>query len=482
MTRTLSTARTPAKPPLVALLSVLAFAGAPGVAVADVEIPLDSAVSQQYQAAEAVVDAAAQAPATPAAPPVPDIADVAPAAPPAPQPEEPRYHADPAPQYQVNDAPSNSDFVSQAAGGSASEPAGSAPAAEEPPKPPAEEPRAPAREAEPAPAAVDEPALAVKDVAAIAGSIADMADVQDDAAADPTAAELPLADSVAVAPTVPLTSGASGGNVNVSIRIFSPGDDGPVTQVAGGGGGPVAPATGVPTTWIWNWHWSGGGGCDPGAAGNRAPPLGVAGWTWTWTCGPDAGSDTLPLPGMESLPEIAAGVGIVPTLHKLRALVSLPGLVSARIDIPGLEVLTHSGTSPAKTAADAPESRAGRERPGTAGRVATHSGPLARVQASPALAATPATTMVGATRKRPAEPRADRDIKRVRRLIPGTTGAVGPPVAAAAYAAASAASGSGPALLATLVLVFLSVAAGWLLTGVGLPRLKPRSSRLERPG
>jgi len=185
---------------------------------------------------------------------------------------------------------------------------------------------------------------------------------------------------------------------------------------------------------------------------------------------------------MESLPEIAAAVGIVPTLHKLPALVSLPGLDSPAIDIPGVELLTHSGSSPAKAAADAPESRAGRERPGTAGRVDTHSGPLARVQASPGLAATPATTMVSAARKRPAEPREAPDIERVRRLIPGTTGAVGPPVAASAGAAASAASGSGPALLATLVLVFLSIAAGWLLTGVGLPRLKPRSSRLERPG
>src|SRR5215217_3246883 len=157
MTRTPSTARKPARPPLVALAAVVALAGAPGVAVADVEIPLDSAVSPQYQAAEAVVEAAVPAPATPAAPPVPGVADVAPAAPPAAPPQEPRYQADPAPQYQVNDAPSNSDFVLQDApapdtGGSpAPETAGSPAAAAEPPEPAEEDTPAPAREDEPAP-------------------------------------------------------------------------------------------------------------------------------------------------------------------------------------------------------------------------------------------------------------------------------------------------------------------------------------------
>src|SRR5215208_2935556 len=169
MTRTLSTARKPAIPTLVALAAVLAFAGAPGVAAADVGIPLDSAVSQQYQAAEAVVEAAVQAPTMPAVPPVSDVAEVAPAAPAAAPPEEPRYHPDPAPQYQVNDAPSNSDFVSQ---------------------------DAPATDA--------------------AGSMADVADVEDaTAAADVPAVELPALDSTAVAPTAPLTSEGAGSNVNV---------------------------------------------------------------------------------------------------------------------------------------------------------------------------------------------------------------------------------------------------------------------------
>ena len=475
MTRTLSTASKPASPTLVALAAVLAFAGAPGVATADVGIPLDSAVSQQYQAAEAVVEAAVQAPTMPAVPPVSDVAEVAPAAPAAAPPEEPRYHPDPAPQYQVNDAPSNSDFVSQDA--PATDAAGSPPAAAEPPKPPAEDPRAPAPADEP-PDPVDEPAKAVENVAALAGSMADVADVEDvTAASDVPAAELPALDSTAVAPTAPLTSEGAGSNVNVSIRIFSPGDDGPVTQVAGDA--PVAPATSAPTTWIWNWDWSGGGGCDPGAAGNRAPPLGLAGWTWrwTWTCGQDSTSGALP--GLEVLPEMTALVGIVPTFD------SLPGLDSPIVQLPRLEGLTDSGSSPTKPAADAPESRAGRERPGTAGRVATHAGPPARVQASPVFAATPAAIVPGTARQLLADPRESRDIRRMRRLVPATTGAVGPPVAASAAsagAAGAAASGGGPGLLTTLVLVFLSFAAGALLVGVGLPRLTPPSSRLERPG
>jgi len=98
-------------------------------------------------------------------------------------------------------------------------------------------------------------------------------------------------------------------------------------------------------------------------------------------------------------------------------------------------------------------------------------------------ATTAATIVAGSARKqRLADPRESRDIKRVRRLLPATTGDVGPPVAASAGAAGAAASGSGPALLTTLVLVLLSFAAGSVLTGVGLPRLTPRSSRLERPG
>ncbi len=91
-------------------------------------------------------------------------------------------------------------------------------------------------------------------------------------------------------------------NLNVVIRVNSPGDDGPVTQsntVAGsiagvsaggaaesaGTGVSVAPSSGtLPTTWIWNWVWS-AAGC---ASGVSSPPQSAvvgATWTWTWTWG-----------------------------------------------------------------------------------------------------------------------------------------------------------------------------------------------------
>jgi hypothetical protein len=37
-------------------------------------------------------------------------------------------------------------------------------------------------------------------------------------------------------------------------------------------------------------------------------------------------------------------------------------------------------------------------------------------------------------------------------------------------------------VLTTLILLFLSYLAGALVAGVGLPRLKLRATRLERPG
>jgi hypothetical protein len=459
------------------MLAALALAAAPSVAVADVEIPLDTAVSGQYQAAEAVVEEVAEEAAAPVAEPETVVAEVVPAAAPAAEPEAPRYQPDPAPQYHVKESPSNSDFVSQA--GAAEAPAEAAP--REPPaaeKQPADEARAPAREAEPA--ADDEPAHVAEKVAAMVESVTGAADAT--AALPPV--EVPAADLPAEAPVVPSSSGAAGDNVNVSIRIFSPGDDGPVTQVVNGGGGQTAPAASAPTTWIWNWNWNGGAGCDPGSGGNRAPPLGVPGWMWiwNWTCGegklgmPDVGAIA------ETLPEIASGEGILEGIETLPSLEGLPGLELPLPPLEDLDVLGHerASSSPAESResrADDPAARAERTRPVTT-LPTPAGGPPTQVQASPILAAAPAAT----PRKPVVERRRGRDITDSRGAIPTFLGMVGPPVATSAAGAASAASGGAPALLTPLVIVFASFVAGWLLVGVGLPRLKPRSSRLERPG
>ncbi len=112
------------------------------------------------------------------------------------------------------------------------------------------------------------------------------------------------ADAASVATTT--ASQTAPTNLNVVIRVNSPGDDGPVTQsnTAGGGlgaapaGGATAPAgTGVsvaptasetlPTTWIWNWTWS----AVDCASGLSSPPQSVVAdgtwtWTWSWGCAP----------------------------------------------------------------------------------------------------------------------------------------------------------------------------------------------------
>jgi hypothetical protein len=75
-----------------------------------------------------------------------------------------------------------------------------------------------------------------------------------------------------------------------------------------------------------------------------------------------------------------------------------------------------------------------------------------------------------------------RDIARDHRLIPADAGPPAPSGAVASAAAAGGGAGASSAVLTTLILLLLSFLAAALVAGVGLPRLKPRASRLERPG
>jgi hypothetical protein len=73
-------------------------------------------------------------------------------------------------------------------------------------------------------------------------------------------------------------------NLNLDLRIFSPGDDGDVTQVIdmpqlpgmpGGGGAPTSMDgldLGLDWTWNWNWVWECGGASAAGMD-----------WSWNWT-------------------------------------------------------------------------------------------------------------------------------------------------------------------------------------------------------
>jgi hypothetical protein len=94
-------------------------------------------------------------------------------------------------------------------------------------------------------------------------------------------------------PVVP-TAPSAPTNINVDIRILSPGDNGDVTQeienvvipqlqgIAGPGGG-AAPGGGASdTTWNWNWRWT--SGCEPDM---RASSSAAWNWTWDWEQGCD---------------------------------------------------------------------------------------------------------------------------------------------------------------------------------------------------
>ncbi len=115
------------------------------------------------------------------------------------------------------------------------------------------------------------------------------------------AAQTTLSDATAAA--VATAGQVAPTNLNVAIRINSPGDDGPVTQsntvvgslpgVSAGGaaaesagtGVSVAPTSGtLPTTWVWNWVWS-AGGCTSGVSPPPQSAVVGATWTWTWTWG-----------------------------------------------------------------------------------------------------------------------------------------------------------------------------------------------------
>ena len=109
-------------------------------------------------------------------------------------------------------------------------------------------------------------------------------------------------------------------NVNVSIRINSPGDDGPVVQINNAGGTavveqiveraapqpePAAPVAGggLPDTWEWVWTSACFGGGPSASAAAAATP----GWSWRWSCdeaGEPAADDVLA--GLPRMPD--AGV------------------------------------------------------------------------------------------------------------------------------------------------------------------------------
>lgn len=135
---------------------------------------------------------------------------------------------------------------------------------------------------------------------------------------EPVAEEAPQAPVAAPQPDPPVLQ-VDPTNVNVSIRVDSPGDDGAVTQgnvavqgvppqyqpeppqyqpvvppaeSAGPDTRPSEPLQGSTAavadgSWDWTWNW----GCGDAPIGDVAIPSGVAtqnwNWNWTWNCGSD---------------------------------------------------------------------------------------------------------------------------------------------------------------------------------------------------
>ena len=170
------------------------------------------------------------------------------------------------------------------------------------------------------------------------GAVAQTIAAQADAAQ--TAAQ--AADSAQDASAQAGTTQAAPTNVAVSVRIGSPGTDGPVTQTstadaaAQTAASDTAPATAtapapsdasteaplsqaaapteptpvttggasVPSVWTWNWTWTCGDITDPGTT--QTIDTGIQGWIWTWnidtTCAtvPAASTAAAPITPVES--------------------------------------------------------------------------------------------------------------------------------------------------------------------------------------
>jgi hypothetical protein len=292
-------------------------------------------------------------------------------------------------------------------------------------------------------------------------------------------------------------------NVNVSIRINSPGDDGPVTQTnnavvvptpakaeppsaspggsaAGGApnpaavGGPPAvggaldPAGAMPDTWEWVWTsacFGGDGGPAAAAASAR--------WVWRWSCGADVPA-ALP-------PNLAEGLGALPAADTLA---SWPSMPAAPPEV--AELLAPLAGEPPAAARPKPERGRSGDAAGPASRERPPPAAVLPLDGGAALAA-PLGPRIDAARAaahaRPAAQARPRATRRAAGLsLP--SGADGP-----AAGPASGFGGAASLLLAGWIAVLLS-ALGLVLPRLWLRRWTgpawrlpwPRGPRLERPG
>jgi hypothetical protein len=271
---------------------------------------------------------------------------------------------------------------------------------------------------------------------------------------------------------------ANPSNVNVSIRINSPGDDGPVTQVNATGPvsaappGPAQPQAAErppssaepppagPDSWEWIWTSACFGDRTPMAAASAT-------WVWRWSCGEPAIA--------EGVGEIGDEVGtMLEQAGELAAVPSLPALA---------EELAPSG----RERRPAPRARRESRRSGEAAGPAAYERPPPPLTAANGVletaSASPPVTPAAVDPALPARPKAQARPR-------DDTGSLTPSGDGGLAAGPATGLGGAPSLLLAGWIAVLVSALGLVLPRLWMRRWSgpawripwPRTTRLERPG
>jgi hypothetical protein len=296
----------------------------------------------------------------------------------------------------------------------------------------------------------------------------------------------------------PVSQASDGPNVNVSVRVDSPGVAGLVEQAIGSASrpatssaptaqaqAPAAPAAqaqdDAAPVFVWHWTWTSACGlAAPGASSRAAVEL-----DWQWSCDAAAAAPAVPVvPVLPALPALPAGV--VPAVMSLPELpTGLPGDVVPVAAFPSFGT-GGPGTPTALGLADVPQQGVALSAPAASLR-APGAGPLLPV----GTAATTATLLMSRPASSTGGPIAPSHARRDRHARPPDPAPISPeiPLPPIALVTTSPAGSSAAGVVFLLALALLGAAA---LSGPSGPRLRLRAAttrlraragrRLERPG
>jgi hypothetical protein len=135
-----------------------------------------------------------------------------------------------------------------------------------------------------------------------------------------------------------------GTNVNVSVRVLSPGEDGPVTQTASSDTTQVVPGTGTASpNGIWTWSWTftfcGATQSFSTQVASGTPLHWLWSWAWSWGCGAAAG----PPPDLAGTSPTETNATQLPPLSDVISAIP-QALVAPSVDI-GVAVRVEPGLS-----------------------------------------------------------------------------------------------------------------------------------------